>query len=249
MFDFLPVVEVQSLADSPLQQVIAQVRFGSQSVLGTQGGAGAVHDSLSDMYPRLLTEQQQVVTMTPSGTTLVSVPQYRITNLEGSWSVVVGTEQLTVETSKYSTWTELRTRLEAALKAVGDVVQLRVRERAGLRYINHIKSDNGSFNRRVLPELLGPAGYEDWRGSLTSFLSQITAMDEDGQMILRVGVPTQEPGAPVFLLDIDCFNEQPREFNLKETLEYFDQLNDASYRCFCWCVPSEYRHQLSKTTT
>jgi uncharacterized protein (TIGR04255 family) len=249
MFDFLPAAEVQSLLDSPLQQVIAQVRFGSQSMLGTHEGAGAVHDSLADMYPRLLAEQQQVVTMTPSGATLISVPQYRMTDLDRSWSVVVGMEQLTVESSKYSNWTELYSRLEAALKAVSDLVQLRVRERVGLRYVNLVKAhDDGSFKGRVSAELIGPAGRLDWNGHLTSFLSQITASDDDAQMILRVGV-TPQAGDSSFMVDIDCFNDQPREFDLKDTLSYFDQLNDACYRCFCWCVPAGYRSELASAAS
>lgn len=248
MFDFLPASDVQSLNDSPLQQVIAQVRFESQTLLGTHEGAGAVHEVLADMYPRLLSEQQQILTMTPTGTTAVTAPQYRITNLSRAWSVVIGPEQLTVETNEYSAWTELRERLDAALKAVSGLVTLRVRERVGLRYINYISPDeNGSFRDRVSPELLGPAGTEGWKKHLVSMLGQITARDGEAQLLLRTGLPPQPNNLPSsYLIDIDAFNDQPTKFELDETLSYFDQLNDASYRFFCWSVPESYRSELAK---
>jgi uncharacterized protein (TIGR04255 family) len=248
VFDFLPAADVLSLANSPLQQVIAQVRFESQTLLGTHEGAGAVHEVLADMYPRLLSEQQQILTMTPTGTTAVTAPQYRITDLNRAWSVVVGPEQLTVETGVYSTWTELRERLDAALKAVSSLVTLRVRERVGLRYTNYIDPDeNGSFQGRVSPELLGPAGTEGWKKHLVSMLGQIVARDGDAQLLLRTGLPPQPNNLPsTYLIDIDGFNDQPSKFELDETLSYFDQLNDASYRCFCWSVSESYRLKLAK---
>jgi uncharacterized protein (TIGR04255 family) len=255
MFDFLPAAGVVRLDKAPLVQVIAQVRFGSQTVLGTHEGAGAVHDVLADMYPRLLAEQQQLVTMTPSGSTVAAVPQYRMTDLNRAWSVVLGTDQLAVETSSYSNWTDLRDRLETALKAVTDLTKLRVRERVGLRYINHIQpADNGSFNGRVRPDLLGPASDEGWHRHISSMVGQIIAKDGDAQLLLRVGLAAQSPTLPGlstvngYLIDIDCFNDQPREFGLEETLQYFDQLNDADYRCFCWAVPDDYRTQLSEAS-
>lgn len=254
MFEFLPAADLVCLEKAPLVQVIAQVRFSSQAVLGTHEGAGAVHDVLGDMYPRLLAEQQQVVTMTPSGSTIVAVPQYRLTDLNRAWSVVLGTDQLSVETSNYSSWTDLRARLEAALTAVTDLTRLRVRERVGLRYINNIQpSDDGTFNGRVRPDLLGPASDEGWHRHILSMIGQIAAKDGDAQLILRVGLAAQPllpPGVTPdsatsgYLIDIDCFNDQPREFSLEETLQYFDQLNDVDYRCFCWAVPGDYRSQL-----
>jgi uncharacterized protein (TIGR04255 family) len=248
MFDFLPASDVVCLETAPLVQVIAQVRFGSQTVLGTHEGAGAVHDALADMYPRLLAEQQQVVTMTPSGTSVSTVPQYRITDLQKAWSVVLSTEQLTVETSVYSNWTDLRARLEAALKAVTDLVTLRIRERVGLRYVNRINpGEDGSFQGRVRPELLGPAGDKEWEKQITSMVGQVVAKDGDAQLLLRVGLAPESPIIATYacLIDIDCFDDQPREFNLKETLDYFDQLNDVCYRCFCWSVPADHRSQLA----
>ncbi len=262
MFEFLPAVDVVRLPKAPLIQVIAQVRFGSQSVLGTHEGAGAVHEVLADMYPRLLAEQQQLVTMTPSGSTVAAVPQYRLTDLKRTWSVVIGTEQLAVEATDYTNWTDLRSRLEAALHAIADITNLRVRERVGLRYINQIQpGDNGTFHGRVRSALLGPADDEGWQPHIMSALGQIVANDGDARLLLRVGLATPPLAIPGvvnggtatgyggtvsgYLIDIDCFNDEAQEFDTDETLEYFDQLNDVAYRCFCWAVTEDYRTHLT----
>jgi uncharacterized protein (TIGR04255 family) len=171
-----------------------------------------------------------------------------MTDLSKAWSVILSTEQLAVETSHYSNWSDLRSRLEAALDAVTQLTTLRIRERAGLRYVNQITpGDSGSFRGRVRQEMLGPAGDEEWEKHVTSMLSQITAKDDETQLLLRVGlasIPPQNSGLSC-LIDIDCFNDQPQQFELDETLKYFDQLNDISYRCFCWSVPAEYRAEIA----
>ncbi|MFI6450034.1 TIGR04255 family protein [Streptosporangium amethystogenes] len=247
MFDFLPSAEVMRLSGAPLRQVIAQVRFGGQSMLGTHEGAAVVHEALADHYPRLLTEQQQVVTMTATGASSELLPQYRLTDLDGAWSIVVGREHLTLETTRYATWTSFRQRFEAALTAVGDITNIRVRERVGLRYINHIEpDDHGLFSQKVQPQLLGPAVDVGWRRHLNTMISQVIAEDGETQLLLRYGlaVDPSNLSAP-YLVDVDCAKVQPRTFSLRETLDDFDALNDVSYRCFCWCVPEAYRKQLA----
>jgi uncharacterized protein (TIGR04255 family) len=247
VFDFLPDADVVCLESPPLVQVIAQVRFGSQTVLGTAAGAGAIHDTLADLYPRLLAEQQQVLNFTPSGSSASTVPQYRITDLHRSWSVVISTEQLSVETAAYVNWADMRSRLEAALKAVTDLANIRIRERVGLRYVNRVTPDDtGSFQGRIRPELLGPAGQEAWEKQVMSMFAQINARDGDTQLLLRTALAPESPLAATnsCLIDIDLFDDQPREFDLKEVLDYLDLLNNACYRCFSWSVPLDYRTSL-----
>lgn len=100
MFDFLPAFDPVPLGGAPLVQVIAQVKFNVQSSLSTPPpGVGVLHDVLADQYPRLLAEQQAVITAAPGGVTTTQVPQWRLTDLKGQWAVVVAPEQLALETT------------------------------------------------------------------------------------------------------------------------------------------------------
>lgn len=245
MFDFLPAVEPVPLGGAPLAQVIAQVRFNAQSSLSTHQGVGVLHDILADEYPRLLAEQQAVITATPGGVTTAQIPQWRLTDLDGLWAVVVGPEQLTVETTKYGTWDSLRDRLERALDALAEIGRPRVRERIGLRYVNHVPADEkGSFTGHIRPELLGLGDLPGWRQTMTASLSQTVLVDGTTQLALRYG-----SGAPVlqgdlFVVDIDCSDETAVSFDATDVLTYFDTLNDAAYRCFCFCVSEQFRAAL-----
>ncbi|SDG19565.1 TIGR04255 family protein [Sinosporangium album] len=248
MFDFLPAAEVMVLRRAPLRQVIAQVRFESQSALGTHQGAARVHEVLVDDYPRMLTEQQQVFTMTSAGgVSTVTHPQFRLTDLEQSWSVVMGSEHVTLETNAYSSWTVLRERLEAALAAVGSITKLRIRERIGLRYVNHVASDaNGMLTDRIRPELLGPASEPAWKQGVDTMISQVVATDGTAQLLLRYGLADEQSHGRVgFFIDIDSVDSAPVGFSMSDTMSYFDRLNDVGYRCFCWCVPEAHRKQLT----
>lgn len=245
MFDFLPAVDPVPLTGAPLVQVIAQVKFNAQSSFTTHQGVGVLHDALAERYPRLLVEQQAVITATPGGVTTTQIPQWRMTDLGGLWAVVLGPEHLALETTAYPTWESLRTRMEQALNALGEAARPRVRERIGLRYVNHVPADtHGTFTGRVRPELLGLTGVPGWRDAMTASLSQTVLVDEHAQMALRYGSGASVVQGDIFVLDIDCSDERPVEFDAKEILTYFDSLNDAAYRCFCFCVPAQFRATL-----
>jgi len=245
VFNFLPAVDRVPLGGAPLQQVIAQVKFNTQSALATHQGAGVLYDALSDQYQRMLAEQQAMITAGPGGVTTQQVPQWRLTDLEGVWSVIAGPEVMAIETVAYASWEALRERLRQALDALDVAAGPRVRERIGLRYVNHIAAgEDGSFAGRIRPELLGLAGEPGWREALSASLSQTVLRDGDTQMALRYGAGAQVVPGNVFVLDIDCSDEQPVEFDADDVLAYFDTLNDAAYRCFCNCVPAPYRATL-----
>lgn len=245
MFDFLPAEDPVALRGAPLIQVIAQVKFNAQSSLATHQGVGVLHDALADRYPRLLVEQQAVISAAPGGVTTTQIPQWRMTDLDGRWAIVLGPEHLALETAVYATWDSLRTRMEQALGALEDVARARVRERIGLRYVNHVPADeHGTFTGRVRPELLGLTDVRGWREAMTASLSQTVLIDEHAQMALRYGSGGPVVQGDMFVLDIDCSDERPVEFDAKEILTYFDTLDDAAYRCFCFCVPAQFRTAL-----
>lgn len=238
MFDFLPTVDVEEIDHAPLVKVIAQVRFDGQSVLSTHDGVSQFREQLRHRYPRLLSEQQQTFTAGPGGISSTAVPQWRLTDLSGEWSCIVGPEQLALETMQYSKWADMRDRIEEALGSLDEVGQLQVRERVGLRYVNHVQpGEDGSFSTQVSRDLLGLAGQPSWMDALTASLSQTVARDGSAQLALRygTGVGVIDPSS-LFVIDIDCADEQPAKYDQTAILSCFDTFNDVAYRCFRACV-------------
>jgi uncharacterized protein (TIGR04255 family) len=235
MFDFLPQAKSDELSNAPLVAVVAQIKFSNQSSLATHRGASTFQDSLIDHYPRLLAESQSTITAAPGNVSSSAIPQWRLTDFDNIWSCVIGPEQVTVETKAYKNWPSMRERLDEALAALGSVAAPKIRERIGLRYVNHIPANpDGSYTGLVNPRLLGLSEVPGWKDTLAVVMSQLVLSDGGTQMALRYGRGTGIIGLPeaAWVLDIDCSDESPAKFDTTELLNYFDELNDAALRCF-----------------
>ncbi len=245
MFDFLPDVPPAAMHGGPLTQVITQVTYNPQSRLTTTEGAVAVHEQLSNRYPRFLPEQQATITAGPAGVTTQQVPQWRFTDLVGQHAVVLSGESMTLETSAYGTWSDNADRLEAVLEAIRSVTSPRVRERLGLRYVNHVQPDpDGGFHERVEASLLGLVADGRWKEPLSAYLGQVNATDGHVQLGLRYGTGPQVAGT-AFIIDIDCSTTTPAALDTADILGRFAELNEVAWRCFCACVPQAYREMLT----
>lgn len=249
VFDFLPDVPVGPLGGGPLQQVITQITFNPQSLLGSSAGAVAVHEQLSDRYPRYITEQQALITAGPGGVSTQQVPQWRFTDLEGKHSVILSGESVALETSAYESWSDNLDRLQAVLEAICRVSSPRVRERLGLRYVNQVgpgevEGPNSPFAGRVRPSLLGPIAAAGWKEPLGVYLAQINAVEGSVQLGLRYGAGPQVSGEN-FVIDIDCSDTTPGALETGVILAQFSVLNDVAWRCFCSCIEPSYREMLS----
>lgn len=248
MFEFLPTVDAFELEGAPLVQVVAQVRFNSQSALSTHAGAIRFQESIVDAYPRLLAEAQATITAAPGNVSSASIPQWRLTDLQARWSCVLGPEHVSIETNAYSTWEVLRGRLVDVLEVLTDVAAPRVRERIGLRYINHISpGQDGTYTGRINPSLLGVTETHGWREQLMVSLSQTVVQEGTAQLAVRYGRGHGATGFPenAFVVDIDCGDETPKKFDTADSLLYFDDLNDSALRCFFACLADPYRSSLS----
>jgi uncharacterized protein (TIGR04255 family) len=247
VFDFLPTVEAVELNGAPLVQVIAQIRFNSQSALSTHAGAIKFQESIVDVYPRLLAESQATITAAPGNVSSATTPQWRLTDLEGRWSCVLGPEHVTIETNAFSNWSALRARVVEAMDVLTDVAAPRVRERIGLRYINHVPvGDDGTYDGRVDASLRGVGEEAGWRDHLVIGLAQAIIRDGPAQLTIRYGRGAGAVGLPqdAFLIDIDCADDTPQKFETAASLADFDALNDSALRCFFASLSEPYRSSL-----
>ena len=245
MFDFMPPIgsTARRIDSPPLVHTIAQIRFNPAGRFSKHAAATEFQRRLITMYPRLLPEAQALFVGLPGESKPETTKQYRLTDVDNDWSCVIGAQHLTIETTAYVTWIEMRERLVAALDVLADMDPPAVRERIGLRYINHIPAnEDGGFDGRVNLQLLQPFGGQPWLGALTMSLGQAVVSDGNAQMAIRYGlggVPG-DPSAKVWLLDIDCSDEVPAAFELTASMDCFDQFNDAATRCFVELAGAAY---------
>jgi uncharacterized protein (TIGR04255 family) len=245
MFDFLPPAASTPLRAAPLVRVLVQVRFDNQRAFGTSAGASDIHELIGDRYPRLLAEQQAVITAGPTGVSSDFAPVYKMTDLEGRRSVALGTDHVTLELSDYLDWADARARFDEILSAVVEVGNVRVAERVGLRYVNHFES--AEVDGRVNPALLASLQFSELRAYLASSASQLILRDDGSVLLVRCGISREEsqPMSP-FLLDIDCATDKAVAFNQDAVYSRLDAFNDVAFRFFIWSITKDYYERLKK---
>jgi len=247
VFEFLPPVLPTQLQQAPLNVAVAQIKFEYQRSLSTHGGASDFQGALTDNYPRLIAEPQSSITAGPGNVSASEVPQWRFTDMDTAWSCVVGPEHLAIETNSYSQWSTMRGRLAQAVGVLSELTKPRIRERIGLRYINHIPAGSETgFEGVIKPELLGVMAIPEWSGAIAATVSQSIFRDGDTQLALRygTGLGLAGPSGNAFVLDIDCANETASTFDGQQSMIYFDQLNDSALRAFCASLAESYRTTL-----
>ena len=245
MFDFLPQVTPTQLQEAPLHVAVAQIKFEYQRSLANHRGASDFQEALTDNYPRLIAEPQSSITASPGNVSASEVPQWRFTDIDNTWSCIVGPEHLAIETNLYTQWSTMRSRLSQAVDVLSSLTKPRIRERIGLRYINHVQhgSEDG-FDAVIKRELLGVMAIPEWSDAIAATVSQTIFRNGNTQLALRYGTGLGGQSGSAFVLDIDCADETASTFDGEQSMVYFDQLNDSALRAFSASLAEPYRATL-----
>jgi uncharacterized protein (TIGR04255 family) len=176
---------------------------------------------------------------------------WRLTNLQRSWSLLVGADSLSLETTAYTVWTEFAERFAEAIAALEAVVRIRVRERIGLRYVNEIRDGVNAvadWRSKISPAFLGILSDPAFDAAhLAHSLSEARFEEPAATVIVRYGPVHQAAAgvqAPFFLLDIDCSNETPVSFDSAEVMSLFGTFNDSIWRIFRRALTDSFYEEL-----
>jgi uncharacterized protein (TIGR04255 family) len=238
------------LKNSPLLLTLAQVRISP--VLQMRSFVPEIQERLRKSgYPRYAESQTQEIVLTGG-------PEPKV-NLSSKWvfgdrdlrsAVVVAPEFVALETVAYETFDAFVERMANALRVVGEVVQVDLAERLGLRYLDYVRPlGNDTMAEYLSPGLLGIGGVEGLGEVRSQYLAQ--GQSDLGRMMVRVtrgagpfrlppdlqpldlaleNVPDCDDWA---LLDFDHFSEMPRPYNvdaIADALWGLHDLVDATFR-------------------
>ncbi len=239
-------------ADNPLKLVVCQTRFPVLTRFGDAGFLAPMQDVLDDRYPRFGPEQEVSVAVAPGGIAPVPPPPslWRFRDLEGEWSVAVAQDFISVETTAYERWEDLRERVGQVLEAAA-VLGIRVRERLGLRYINEIRHPDVTgptdWRRFINEKLLGMVGGEELGQDVIHALEEIRLREEAGTLIVRhghVGAEASQSNDPFYLLDVDFYDDTARRYDAGDTLEQLDIFHTTTHNLFEESVTDDLRAHL-----
>ena len=209
-----------------------------------------LHETLRREYPSVgavSVLHQQTINVSPTGTEVrsESVPILSRSNISDGWAIRIMPDAIFLQTNKYTSYLDLRSRLERVLGLVHEVIDITHYQFAGIRYVNKyplgINKDFDGKIRRVdflQPELC----------NLPKAGSNLLSIYFEGENQLRVnsGVTVNNPplnadlaefaqelgmdmspiqGACAHVdLDAHCQLKAPAPFNMKEITETIDSL-------------------------
>ena len=160
----VPVSDIRKYHNAPLVLAILQVVHPAAPPL-TRGEEAALKQALIRTLPLITQESVNQIELTagPGGaqpaTRMVSEPLVRFSSRDKRTSVSFGPNSITLETTKYDTWDQLRELTMTILTARMDIAPVDGVERIGLRYIDELRIPDDPapvWPRWVDPKLTAP---------------------------------------------------------------------------------------------
>lgn len=258
----LPEPPPYSLANAPLAQALAQVRYPLIADFESMAGIAPLQRELRSHFPYMQQEKVQEFNFVagpagPSASAAESVT-WHLTDDSGHL-VVIGASSATLSVgetySGFENFVTVFARLLQALEKVG----IPRCDRLGARYLSlapEIPVETQSWRKWFKPEIIGwsGAGFIGEQTTLAS-ISQTQLnhlMDEDppfpgnlqavvrhGAVPVGTGVPGIPPlnvSAPSYMLDIDVFWEGHQKFEPEQIVEQFTLFHSEIDRFFYWSL-------------
>ena len=243
------------LKNAPLVKALAQVRFPVILKLDTPEGIQGFQERLRAQYP--VTRQEPHLTMVfgPNGP-VPSATQgivWRMSEVEGPWTVVLARDFVAVETSVYSSRDEFLEKWRVVLDALETLDPApAVYDRLGVRYVNRLVGDNliDDLPSLVRTEILGPTNIDRSDAELVASVSQsifrLNSMQVKAGWGMVPGNTVIVPGIDAvsersWMLDVDVFSEQPGQpFSTDRVIEETRRGAEHAYAFFRWAVLDEF---------
>jgi uncharacterized protein (TIGR04255 family) len=266
LFD-IPEAPGYQLANAPLAQALAQVRYPLIAALETMAGIAPLQESLRGRFPYMEQEKVQEVSLLvgpagPAGGASAESVTWKLTDDAGTLLVIgAGSATLSAGTS-YTTVADFSTDFRLLLDALLSAGVPRC-DRLGVRYLSlaaDLPGEERSWRRWFKPELVGWVGSDAVPvGALETSMSQvklrhlpvgdlagppadIEATVRHGAVPARTAVPGIPPlnvVEPSYLLDLDVYVVGHQGFEPGSLLDQFRLFHDQIDRFFYWSLTPE----------
>ncbi|PTN55802.1 TIGR04255 family protein [Stenotrophomonas panacihumi] len=225
-----------------LKSIVCELRFPTLLELGNRVPPHAFVKALRKSYPTL--ELGNEVSFAP-GVQGSTSHFHVLRSLNTAWAIALRPNALQVEGTKYTTYADLRARVEEVVAAASEMVDADSWTRVGLRFVNLISHPEDPINGAWLNSaIVGPLHSAGVQG-LTDFGGRISAMNEDGrgfnfqhQLQLR---QVEDRLKPEYVIDIDAYAQG---IALGDTLKCLDSLHELAFNIFDWSLGEDARSYL-----
>lgn len=253
-------VDSYQLNNEALVLVLCQLRWPSlanlQNDMQLQALLPDVNETmLSNGYPIYTQAKNINYVVTPEGITPnESGTIHQWTSPDDSWHISLSTQFMSLFSTKYSSYKELRDRLVPVLSAVSGVLTVPAINRVGVRYVNRIEKpeDMSNLASLIKPQILGyrALGHEYLQTSMNQAVYAV-----DGNVLqVRSGIlpPNQNPDPSInsvanesWVLDLDASRESKLIMNIDNIMSVVSSLSDIDYDYFKFITTREFVDRFS----
>jgi uncharacterized protein (TIGR04255 family) len=237
-FDFVKRQPV--LARSPLKIVICQMRYPRQIGVG-EADLRPVQRALATAYPTARLGRTAELVVTPAGVTPAGEPDpvFQFVSADEGWTVMVGPDSISLETTAYVDFADFRTRWYVIVSAVTEAFDLARQERIGLRYLNEIACQTPlvaeELRRVVRPELVGPLGAMPRTEKLIGSSNELRFSQDRGVCTMRHGLVQRTDGS-VYVLDMDFYDDVGADLDVEQQMRLLADFAHGAFEVFRWAI-------------
>ncbi|MBX3069145.1 MAG: TIGR04255 family protein [Thermomicrobiales bacterium] len=244
MFGF-PEFEDIPLQNSPLREVICQIRFPTILAIAEEP-LFRFQDRIRNRFPELIEEHEMQVRFSGEPGSLSSEIDskrrvFRFTDAENKRQVALASDWIAVTTSDYESWESFGEDVRAVLDSATFLYRIPYAKRVGLRYINEVpiaqdSSDSKHMKGLVRPEYVSLLQTDAW-DMPEEFLTQFLLTNGETKLVTRFS-SRLENDSHVLRLDFDCYREGT-SLSLGNIDSQLTEMHDVIYRAFRWSITEE----------
>lgn len=254
MTALFPETPREHYAKAPLVQVVCQLKFPKLLRIETSLPA-EFQELIRGRFPLMQQVSNLPVNLPPEVSLMLgqqaSQANYQFTTEDGSYTVALSSESLSLTALAYISWDLFVEHLTPAIEALNKIYTPSFFNRAGLRYVDAIDRSklglaDAPWSRLLKPQLLGELSIPEFELSLEGLAQRALRLnnpDGTGSILLQHGIAQKmNSSEPVYFIDIDFFSEKKIEVqNAIDTLTHFNRLAGNAFR---WCITDELRNAL-----
>lgn len=249
------------LSKPPVTYALAQVKFSN--IENIESRIPELQEKIRSFFPHFQKLDIQTIQLKEGQQLNASVwTQWHFIDKEKQTGIILDKQSLTIHTSHYEQFQPLLESFEKVATRFHEILNFSLSTKIGLRYINIIENGLTEINSGLQGFLLKGDGFnkkhfftrtETTQPTNAGFIKVQATRITDKQAIANIKnvfVPPdladiakllsfnhhKEPKHEFLVLDLDHFNNSQSDFDVKQILQYFNQIQELLYQAFCQAI-------------
>jgi uncharacterized protein (TIGR04255 family) len=235
-----PHADRRTLANPPIELIIAQARFPTLAELFSNDGYVAFAAAIRGDFPNASPVSQVALEITPDRVSERGrIPIWQFEDLDSLWTLTLTPDFLALETRQYQSFSAFRDKFCTAWRALTERYQVAHRTRLGLRYVDRFADDKQpnlptDWLAKVRPDLFP---FRDQCGEIKQSGNYEHRFEVDEAIMLTFRYAFRDrafAGAAnsEFVLDLDAFDRSHQPAS--DISSRLDDLKEVTHNAFWW---------------